>query len=326
MREYPLSIYIKCDKKICHIIPCVQRKHDGVGIAAYVTSSLPFASRSDGELGKAVAGGFDYILRKYENDEDIDEAVTKQIPWKKRGNVHIIRYKSGEYKISIDYINHEIMTTNTAAVRKYPADISVEELGKAVRSAIELALDYMNRQEITVYHSDQEGLLFVPNAVGNTGYVLSDRCIRVLPPYIPEDIRAAAKEAFDYAAANPADKRTKKERKENLPWREFSKYKSFRGFVKSHHCVEMHRLTDGRLVFIPTLRIDTYESLFAECDAIRIVRSGGISDEKFKEELFAAFELCRLIYEKDKEPDTVKCEGFFEYIGELAGQLESEEL
>lgn len=324
MRDYPLDVFIQSDQKNIYAVPVVCRKHDGIGKFGYISGKLK-TSCSDDELGKMVLDSFDYILGKYENDEDVDEPNGKGIPWTKRGEIQVQKEKSGEYRFFLHYVNHEIMTSETLGERHYPADITREELGKEIRSALKTVFDYGKRQEISVFHSDKEGLFFVPNAIGTTGYVLADYCVRVLSPYSCGDIRAAACNAFDYAAANPNDKRTKKERKENLPWREFSKYKSFHGFVKSHHCVEMHRLPDGSFVFLPTLRSEIYGCEFVEVIELQNVKKADISDSEFKDELFANFERCRLIYEKHEE--TLKAtygryEEFNDYVRSLSAGLD----
>ncbi|MDE6591725.1 MAG: hypothetical protein K2K57_01495 [Oscillospiraceae bacterium] len=330
MRDYPLQIYISSDKKSIIIQPVVGRISDGIGISGYFSGKFRY-SCSDEELGKSIFNGFDYIIGKYENVEDIDKPgeKVKGIPWTKRGMLCILKYKDGPYKLFLEYVNHEVMTTSTATTRELPANISAEEMGREVKSAFDFVFDYALRQEIYVYHSEKEGLFFVPCAVGKTGYVLADFCVRVEEPYSPKEIRAAAEKVFAYAAENPKDKRTSKERKQNLPWREFSKYKSFHGFVKSNHCVEMHRLTDGSYVFIPTLRMFTYGSEFVEYVEIQTVKSGGISDEEFKDEIFAALDRSRLITEKCEEYRDMridpKNERFFEYVSSIAAQLEKQQ-
>lgn len=323
MRDYPLTLFVSSDKKSLLIQPSVGRKSDGIEIFGYVSEKLKY-SCSDAELGKSVFDGYDYIIGKYENDEDTDEPNVKNIPWTKRGRVAIFKYKDGTYKLFLEYVNHEVMTTETLTTRKLPADISAEEMGREVKAALEFVFDYAQRQEIYVYYSEKEGLFFVPCAVGKTGYVLADFCVRVEEPYSSEEIRAAAEKAFGYAAENPKDKRTSKERKQNLPWREFSKYKSFHGFVKSHHCIEMHRLTDGRFVFIPTQRSFIYGSEFVEYIELQTVKSGGISDEEFKDEIFSALDRSRLITEK-KEEYGYDHERYFEYVESIAVQLKDQQ-
>lgn len=330
MRDYPLQIYISSDKKSVIIHPFVDRKHDGIGIADYVTEKLKY-SCGDAELGKSIFNGFDYIIGKYERDEDIDEPEekVKSIPWTKRGTLNILKYKDGLYELCLEYVNHQVMTTENVTNRKLPADITAEKMGREVKAAFEFVFNYALRQEICVYHSEKEGLFFVPCAVGNTGYVLADFCVKVEEPYSPKEIRAAAERAFGYAAENPKDKRTSKERKQNLPWREFSKYKSFHGFVKSHHCIEMHRLTDGRLVFIPTLRFDSYDSQYVDYVVIQTVKSGDISDEELKDEIFAVLDRSRLITEKSEEyrgmRDDPKNDRFWSFVKSIAAQLEGQQ-
>lgn len=330
MRDYPLQIYISGDKKTIIIHPFVDRKNDGIGIARYVSKKLKY-SCSDAELGKSIFDGFDYIIGKYEKDEDIDEPEekVKSIPWTKRGTLKILKYKDGTYELYLEYVNHQVMTTETAATRRLPADITAEEMGRELKAAFEFVFDYALRQEICVFHSEKEGLLFVPCAVGTTGYVLADFCVNAAEPYSPKEIRDAAEKAFGYAAENPKDKRTSKERKQNLPWREFSKYKSFHGFVKAHHCIEMHRLTDGRLVFIPNLRFDSYDSQYVDYVVIQTVKSGGISDEELKDEIFTVLERSRLITEKSEEyrsmRDDPKNDRFWNFVKDIAAQLKDQQ-
>lgn len=321
MRGYPLDIRVLSDKKSINIQPYVTRKNGGLGQACNIDSKLKY-SCSNAELGKSVFDGFDYIIGKYERDEDIDEQneKLKSIPWTKRGTVFMSKDKDGNYTLEFCYVNHVVMTTETVISKKLTSNITAEEMGREVKSAFEFVFDYALRQEICVFYSEKEGLYFVPCAMGTTGYVYADFCIKVDEPYSPKEIRAAAEKAFDYATENPKDKRTIKERKQNLPWREFSKYKSLNSFVKSHRCIEMHRLTDGRLVFIPSESLYNYDSDYVNYECLQTVKNGDISDKELKDEIFDTLERSRLINEKSEEYNDYK--RFVEYVKSIAAQLE----
>ena len=317
MRDYPLSVYIQTDRKKMYILPSVGRLHDGVECYGYVFHKLNYSAELS-LIGQKVREGFDYILSKYENNEDYEHTNDqhKDIPWKKRSMIIISKKKDGTYSVTPTYIDHEIMSCSYLDKQSYPDGISDEELGKAVIDGLERAYDYSLRKEIAVYFSENEGLLFVPMALNRTGFVLTDFCCCVKAPYNAEDIRSAIDEAFKYAAENPEDKRSAKERKENLPWREYSKYKSMHGFVKSHHCFEIHILPDKTHVFIPTLRFDKFDSQFIQYDNLRKIYRGGITDEELKAEVFESVEICDLIYKKNCQ--NCHHDIFFDYIDQLA--------
>lgn len=314
MRKYPVQFYIFSDKKNFYCRPCVLGKN-GAGIVNY-DFAKPKYSCASAELGQTVFDGFDFIVNEYSVNEPENST---SIPWKRRGEVLVMKYENGEYRIIPEYVNHEIMTTESIEVRRYPSGITAGEMGEAVKSAMECAFDYALRQEIDVYYSDKEGLLFVPMAISRTGYVLADYCRFVPKPYSAEEVRRAVEDVFNYAKENPEDKRTNKERKENLPWREYSKYKSMHGFIKAHNSIEMHRLTDGSYVFIPKLRLCGYDTCYVNYENIETLRNAGITDSEMKEEIFAALERSRLMTEKHDEtfrqPD--HNELFFSYCNAL---------
>ena len=311
------------DKKDIYIRPVVQRKHDGVGKTGYVSAKLKY-SCDFSELGNKILEGFDYILSKYDNDGDIDENNEKKsISWQKRARISICKEESGQYRISSCYVNHEIMTYGKIEEHTYPSDVSAEQLGKAAKSAFEVSFDYALRQEIAVYYSDNEGLLFIPMARNKTVYVPADYCELVSKPFKPGDVAKTVRSVFDYAAENPCDKRTKKERQASLPWRNYSKYKSIHGFIKTHHSIEMHRLTNGSIVFLPKLRFDGYYSHYREYDAIKTIRNGNITDSELTDEIFSTLERSRLITQKSEETDG-DYNAFCIYLNEIKKQTNND--
>lgn len=222
----------------------------------------------------------------------------------------------GTYSVTPNYVDHEIRACSFLDAKYYPADISDEELGKAVNEGLERAYNYSLRKEIAVYFSEKEGLLFVPMALNRTGFVLTDFCRCVRTPYNAEDIRSAINEAVKFVTENPEDKRTNKERKENLPWREYTKYKSLNGFVKSHHCIEIHILPDETYIFMPTLRLTVYGPKFIEYACVKNTYNGGITDKELKNEIFESLEISRLLYEKHEQ--NYHHDIFFAYAEQLA--------
>ncbi len=316
MRDYPYNVYVESDRKQMYILPTVSRLHDGVGILGYVFHKLKYSS-DPSLIGKKVKESFDYIDSKYANNEDADMSEKyKGIPWKKRSMIVIVKAKDGTYSITPTYVDHEIMTCSYLDKQNYPADISDEELGNAVILGLERSYNYSLRKEIAVYYSEKEGLIFVPMAINRTGFVLTDFCRCVKTPYNAEDIRSAIDDAVKFVSENPEDKRTNKERKENLPWREYSKYKSLHGFVKTHHCIEIHILPDGTYIFMPTLRLTVYGPEFIEYDCVKKTYSNGITDKELKDEIFESLEISELLYKKHDE--NYHHDIFFAYAEQLA--------
>lgn len=317
MRDYPYYVYVETDRKQMFILPAVARVHDGIESFGYIFYKLKYSDEIS-LIGKKVKDGFDYITSKYANNEYADmSGKYKGIPWKKLSKIMIKKDKDGTLTVTPTYIDHEIMSCSYLDSKHYPSDISDEELGKAVIEGLERSYNYSLRKELAVYFSEKEGLLFVPMALNRTGFVLTDFCRCVKAPYNIEDIRSAIDDAVKYVTENPEDKRTNKERKENLPWREYSKYKSMHGFVKTHYCFEMHILTDGTHIFIPTLRFDKFDSKFVLYDDfLKKTYSGGITDEELKHEIFESLEICDLIYKKHDQ--NYHHDIFFAYVKQLA--------
>ena len=318
MGEYNLHISIESDRKQIYILPSVARLHDGVGIVGYKFYKLKYSSEPS-LIGKTIKEGLDYIVSKYVAHEGPDydnNEKYKGIPWRKRSGVSLSILKDGRYSVTPTYVDHEIMAHSFLDSQYYPSDVSDEELGKGVLEALERSYAYSLRKEIAVYFSEKDGLLFVPMAINRTGFVLTDFCRCVKAPYNAGDIRSTLDEVLKFAMENPEDKRTNKERKENLPWREYTKYKSMHGFVKSHHCFEIHILPDGTHVFMPTLRWDSYDSQFIEYSDVKNTYSNGITDEELRAEIFETLEICELIYQKHDQ--NYHHEIFFAYVEQLA--------
>ncbi|MBQ8780973.1 MAG: hypothetical protein IJZ72_04815 [Oscillospiraceae bacterium] len=320
MRDYYLHISIESDRKHIYILPSVPRLHDRVGITGYKFYKLKYSS-DPSLIGKNIKEGLGYIVSKYVDHEGPDydnNEKYKGIPWRKRSGVSLSIQKDGTYSVTPTYVDHEIMSHSYLDSQYYPSDVSDEELGKGVLEALERSYEYSLRKEIAVYFSEKEGLLFVPMALNRTGFVLTDFCRCVKAPYNAEEIRSALDEALKFAMENPEDKRTNKERKENLPWREYSKYKSMHGFVKTHYCFEIHILPDGTHIFMPTLRWDSYDSQFIEYSDVKKTYSGGITDEELKAEIFESLEICDLIYKKHDQ--NYHHEIFFAYVEQLGAE------
>lgn len=300
MRGYPLHVWIDSDKKVYNIRPEVERKPGGPGCFGYVTAK-PKYTCTPLELGTAVFDAFDYILNKYEKDEDPDiQNENKKTSWKKRGDITVCKYENGTYHITLRYVDHEIMTTEDYETRYYPADITAEEFGKELKKTFDDVFEYAKRQEIAVFYSEKEGLLFVPFVIAKTGYVYADYCKAVEAPYAPEKIREALNDVFNYVTEHPEDTRTNKERKEQLPWRNVSKYKSMHGFVKSHYGIQLHHIPNGQYEFISCLSFSVFDSSFVTY-SIKMTCEDTLSDEELKKEIFDALERSRLITDKNRE-------------------------
>lgn len=155
MRDYPYNVYVESDRKQMHILPSVSRLHDGVGILGYVFHKLKYSS-DPSLIGKKVKESFDYIDSKYANNEDADMSEKyKGIPWKKRSMIVIVKAKDGTYSITPTYVDHEIMSCSYLDKQNYPADISDEELGKAVILGLERSYNYSLRKVLLCQEKSQ---------------------------------------------------------------------------------------------------------------------------------------------------------------------------
>lgn len=272
-------------------------------------------------LGKSIKDCIKYI--EYEESKNQDSLRwldnEKDIPWKKRGMVSLSKMKNGNYYIYSEYFNHTIMSPSEIECYELPSDISDEELGNTIIIALDQSFNYSLRKEFGVYYSDNDGLLFVPMALNRTGFVMADYCCCVKNPYDSLQIFTAINDVLNFISENPEDKRTTKERKNTLPWHNYTKYKSYHGFVKTHHCIEIHVLKNGEYVFIPTLRSDSYDSGFVVYDRLKSTCTRRITPDIIKDEIFSALEICDLIYKKSKEEDN-SChhDKFFDYVYKLS--------
>lgn len=304
--SYPSSVYVESDRKQMYV-----RYFGGDDIC--IAYKLKYSAEPS-IVGKRVKECLDNI----DNTDLVQSDSYKSIPWKKRLTVIVSKENDGMYTITSTYVDHEIMTYSYIEREKYPSDVSDEELGKGVISALEYCYNYMLRKELAVYYSDQEGLLFVPMLISRTGYVTGDFCCCVKAPYNADDIRFAIDNVVSFISDNPEDKRTNKERKADLPWREYSKYKSMHGFVKTHYSIELHILTDGTYVFLPTLKFDKYDSQYVVYDCLKKTYNTPITNDDLKEEIFESLKISELIYKKSLEEDkTVHHDIFFGYVKQL---------
>ena len=320
MRDYPLQLSIESDGKNIYIHPVVESIH-GSGCIEGTYMKLKY-SCSSSELGECIKNSFLYIKKKYENGEEPDQSKEyKSISWKKRAAFLASQNSNGHIKMIPEYTDHLIMTNSSIEHLYCLAERSVDALGNAAFDCLQKSFDYAKRKEIAVYYSDEDGLLFVPMAVNRTGYVLADFCVCVKKPYSPEEVCDALNIVQKFLEMNSEDNRTNKERKNNLPWREYSKYKSMHGFVKKHHCIQIHILVNGNIEFIPNLRIDSYDSCFVPYEHLKSVIVYNRYSEEITQELWKTFEVCDLMYKKSREPDT-SCHNdiFFEYVNELRKQ------
>ena len=320
MRDYPLRLSIECDRKYIYIHPIIGYIN-GPGRVEGPHIKLKYTCETSA-LGEAIIDSLLYIKKKYENGEEPDCSKNyRSISWRKRASLSVVQDREGHFHMIPQYTDHEIMTTSNIEYKYCPAECSLDVLGETAFACIHRSFDYAMRKEIAVYYSEKEGLLFVPMAVNRTGYVLADFCICVKKPYQPEKINEALNTVKTFLENNPEDTRTNKERKDNLPWRAYTQYKSMHAFVKHHHCIQIHILVDGSLEFIPNLRMDGYDSCFVPYEVLKSVLVENITSAEITEELWRTLEVCELIYEKSMEPDS-SCHNdiFFQYVNELKKQ------
>ncbi len=320
MRDYPLQLSIECDGKHIYIHPVVYFLN-GPGRVEGPYMKLKYACTAS-TLGESITDSFLYIKKKYENREEPDCSKDyRSVSWRKRASLSVLQDQDGHVKMIPEYTDHEIMTTSNVEYQYCSAKCSVDILGETAYRCLQKSFDYAKRKEIAVYYSETDGLLFVPMAINRMGYVLADFCVCVKAPYVPEEICDALNAVKTFLEENPEDTRTNKERKDNLPWRAYTQYKSMHGFVKNHHCIQIHILVDGNLEFIPNLRMDSYDSCFVPYVELKSVVGNDSTSTEIAEELWKTFEVCDLIYKKNKEPDS-SCHHdiFFEYVNELRKQ------
>lgn len=320
MKDYPLQLSIESDGKNIYIHPVVESIH-GIGYIEGPYMKLKH-SCSSSELGECIKNSFLYIEKKYENGEEPDQSKDyKCISWKKRAVFWASQNSDGHIMMIPEYTDHLIMTNSHIEYLYCSAECSVDALGNVAYDCLKKSFDYAKRKEIAVYYSDEDGLLFVPMAVNRTGYVLADFCVCVKKPYAPEEVCDALNIVQKFLEMNPEDHRTNKERKDKFPWREYSKYKSMHGFVKKHHCIQIHILVNGNIEFIPNLRIDSYDSCFVPYEQLKSVIDCDRNSEDITKEMWKALEVCDLMYKKREEPDTSCHHDIFgEYVNELRKQ------
>lgn len=307
---FPLDIMVSFDKKTYKIQPYVSPllengSRAGFGKLDDVTAKIKY--NSDEELlGNAVLEAFEYILRKYEQNENVDLSAKKP-SWKNNEFIGISREKDGSYYFSLHYKDLVQGGFKCIERRRFPSDITSVQLGREIIDAFKLIFIYAERLEISLYYSEKEGIKIIPMTVCKQGnYVSADYCESLTKPFEAYELRRALERAFGFARACPEDNRSKKERRENPPWRQYSRYKSWYGFSQDNHYIEIFLLPDGSYVFLPSLRSGYYDNClgyYVVYEWYKTVLNKTADDNRIRDAVLETFKLSEKITDTMEKVD-----------------------
>lgn len=295
MKDFEI-ISIKSDGKSYVVIPFVKLINGASG--ADENAAKLKITASDAELGRAVIKTFDYIKEKHKKGE-FCTAIKNFPSWKKYEDVTIHLYDDGKTVLELDYKDEPYYSYQLIENREFH-DITPEQLGAEIKKAYELVFSYANRQQAILFLSEKEGLKIAAMAQNNRGeFVIADYCERINPPYDSSTVCQTLNSVFEWAKNNPLDKRSSKERKDNPPWREFTRFKSWRGFCCDNMSIYVLRPDNGSLVFVPSRRSTSCGSSFAHYSVHQTTLHAGASADEVFEYMLAAFEKSKELSQED---------------------------
>lgn len=290
------SVTIKSDGKGYIVIPFVKLINgahgaDGNAVKLKITAS-------DTQLGEAVMKSFDYIKEKHEKGGFCNDM--KNFPsWKKYEDVIVRFYEDGKIILELDYKDEPYYSYQLIENREFHG-ITPEQLGTEIKKAYELVFSFARRQQAILFLSEKEGLKIAAMAQNSRGeFVTADYCERINPPYDSSSVCKTLNSVFEWAESNPIDKRSAKERKDNPPWREFTRFKSWRGFCCDNMSIYVLRPDNGSLVFVPSRRFTSCESSFAHYSIHQATLRAGASDDEVYKYMLAAFKKSKELSQED---------------------------
>ncbi len=292
MKDFEI-VTIKSDGKSYIVIPFV-KCINGIHAADENTIKLKITDSAE-KLGEAVMKSFDYIKEKHTKGELCTEM--KNFPsWKKYEDITVHLYDDGKIVLGLDYKDEPYYSYQQIETRAFYGIIP-EQLGDEIKSAYELVFSFAHRQQAILFLSEKEGLKIAAMAQNSRGeFVTADYCERIDPPYDSSAVCRVLNRVFEWAKYNPIDKRSSKERRDNPPWREFTRFKSWRGFRSDNLSIYVLRPDNGSLVFVPSRRCT---SDFAHYSEHQITLHAGSSDDEIYKYMLAAFEKSRELSEED---------------------------
>ena len=290
------SVTIKSDGKSYIVIPFVKLINGAHGADENAVKLKITAS--DTQLGEAVMKSFDYIKEKHEKGGVC--ADMKNFPsWKKYEDVIVRFYEDGKIILELDYKDEPYYSYQLIENREFHG-ITPEQLGTEIKKAYELVFSFARRQQAILFLSEKEGLKIAAMAQNSRGeFVTADYCERINPPYDSSSVCKTLNSVFEWAENNPTDKRSAKERKDNPPWREFTRFKSWRGFCCDNMSIYVLRPDNGSLVFVPSRRFTSCGSGFAHYSIHQATLRAGASDDEVYECMLAAFEKSKELSQED---------------------------
>ncbi len=295
MKNYE-SVTIKSDGKSYIVIPFVKLINGAHGADENAVKLKITASTA--QLGEAVMKSFDYIKEKHEKGEFCTQM--KNFPsWKKYEDIIVHFFEDGKITLELDYKDEPYYSYQLIENREFH-DMTPEQLGAEIKNAYELVFSFAHRQQAILFLSEKEGLKIAAMAQNSRGeFVIANYCERINPPYDSSTVCQTLNSVFEWAKNNPLDKRSSKERKDNPPWREFTRFKSWRGFCCDNMSIYVLRPDNGSLVFVPSRRFTSCGSDFAHYSVYQTTLRAGASDDKVYEYMLAAFEKSKELSQED---------------------------
>lgn len=289
-----LMVHVISEKKKYRFLPFTRRENNGMLCAYKYFITQDFGCSAE-QLGQDLIDTFDFIV-KNPTHSFADERENREVyySWKKSEVLCVNRDEQGNYTIDVGIRDFRINYKDSIDFVKIPAGADAVQLGEALLECFRLCDMYAKRAQLMLFLSDKEGLGICSMAIAKQGnYVMSDYCERLLPPYDSASLKAAIDRAAEHCRNNPDTALSKKEQKENAPWKSYSEYKSWHGFVKHNHAIRLMVLPDGSYNFSPEMRFDDYDSDFVPYSSLSTMLDNTCTDERLFKRVFRTFETSR---------------------------------
>lgn len=291
-----LRAHINFEKKMYRFRPLTGRESNSVIRCALKVLFEEKLGCSAETLGQHLLDTFDYLAKNptHTAEEEREIENKNRTSWKNGELLEIVKCDDGSYLFYPHFRDFRANFYDIADNFSAPTDADAATLGEIIIECFRLCEMYAKRAQLMLFLSDKEGLGICSMAIAKQGnYVLSDYCERLLPPYDSASLKAAIDRAAEHCRNNPDTALSKKELKENAPWKSYSAYKSWNGFVKHNHAIRLMVLPDGSYNFSPEMRFDDYDSHFVPYSCISTVLDNSCTDERLFKRVLRTFENSR---------------------------------
>lgn len=315
-----LMVNIYFEKKKYRYIPLTRREDNAirVGFRMLFEETLGCSAET---LGQHLIDTFEFVEKNPTHTPEEEREGNLKVSWKNSEFLGVRRREDGNYWFYPRFREFRADFYDSADNFSLPANADAKALGEMIIECFRLCERYAKRAQLMLFLSDKEGLGICSMAIAKQGnYVLSDYCERLMPPYDSASLKAAIDRAAEHCRSNPDTALSKKEQKENAPWKSYSAYKSWHGFVKHNHAIRLMVFPDGSYNFSPQMRFADYDSHFVPYSCISTVLDNNCTDERLFRRVLRTFENSRYLSEIRGAWIQNTREGYEEYFDRMLAE------